>query len=138
MNSEPPPRFISPSAEGEFFWKLGATGRLHLQRCNDCGRFNHPPGPVCPICHSRDLAPAPVSGRGTIATFTINHKEWIPGFEPPYVFALVELEEDPTVRIGTNIIGCPNEDVTIGMPVKVEFEKNGEWFVPLFRPAKEI
>ncbi|MEZ5168558.1 MAG: zinc ribbon domain-containing protein [Acidimicrobiales bacterium] len=81
--SGPPPRFISPHAEGEFYWTSGADGVLRLQRCGACGRFNHPAGPVCPFCHSRDLAPAPVSGRGTIATFTINRKEWIPGFEPP-------------------------------------------------------
>lgn len=137
MSDSPPPRFISPHAEGEFYWTAGADGRLHLQRCGACGRFIHPAGPVCPYCHSRDLSPEPVRGTGTIATYTINRKEWIPGFEPPYVFALVELDEDPTIRIGTNIVGCPIEDVHIGMRVEVEFEENGEWFVPLFHPLTE-
>jgi uncharacterized OB-fold protein len=58
----------------------------------------------------------------------------MPGFEPPYVIAIVELEDDPTVRLTTNIVGCAIEDVRIGMPVEVTFEANGEWFVPLFRP----
>lgn len=132
--STPPTRFISPSPEGEFFWQSGADGRLRLQRCGACGRWIHPPGPVCPYCHSRDLSPQPVEGVGTIATFTINRKEWIPGFEPPYVFALVEIDEDPTIRIGTNIVGCPIDEVEIGMRVEVEFEKNGDFYVPLFHP----
>lgn len=136
MSDGPPPRFISPHSEGEFYWRAGADGRLHIQRCGDCRRWIHPPGPVCPSCHSRSLAPEPVSGEGTIATFTINHKEWIPGFEPPYVFAFVELDEDPTIRIGTNIVGCPVDAVEIGMRVAVEFEENGEWFVPLFHPIE--
>jgi uncharacterized OB-fold protein len=130
----PPPRFISPSPEGEFYWQSGADGRLRIQRCGECRRWIHPAGPVCPYCHSRDLSPEPVAGTGTIATFTINRKEWIPGFEPPYVFALVELDEDPTIRISTNIVGCEIDDVAIDMQVEVEFEKNGDWFVPLFHP----
>ena len=136
MSDEPPPRFISPSPESEFYWTSGADGLLRLQRCGDCGRFIHPAGPVCPYCHSRDLSPHPVSGLGTIATFTINHKEWIPGFTPPYVFALVELDEDPTIRIGTNIVGCAPDEVGIGMRVEVEFEENGEFHVPLFHPLE--
>jgi len=47
----------------------------------------------------------------------------------------VELEDDPTVRLTTNIVDCAIEDVRIGMPVEVTFEANGEWFVPLFRPG---
>lgn len=133
-SSGPPPRFISPHAEGEFYWTSGADGVLRLQRCGGCRRYIHPPGPVCPYCHSRDLAPEPIAGTGTIATFTINRKEWIPGFEPPYVFALVEIDEDPTIRLGTNIVGCGVDEVEIGMRVAVEFEANGEWHVPLFHP----
>ncbi len=130
----PPPRFISPSPESEFYWRSGADGKLRIQRCGGCRRWIHPAGPVCPYCHSRDLAPEPVAGTGTIATFTVNRKEWIPGFEPPYVFALVELDEDPTIRISTNIVGCEIDEVAIDLRVEVEFEHNGDWFVPLFHP----
>lgn len=135
--SEPaplPPRFIIPTAESDFYWRSGEDGRLRIQRCGDCVRWIHPPGPVCPFCHSRRLAPEPVAGAGTVASFTINRKEWIPGFTPPYVFALVSLDEDPTIRLGANIVGCELEEVQIGMRVEVLFEKNGEWYVPLFRP----
>lgn len=137
MSGSPPPRFISPSAESGFYWTSGADGMLRIQRCGDCRRWIHPPGPVCPYCHSREVAPAEASGRGTVASFTINHKEWIPGFTPPYVFALVEIDEDRTIRLGANIVGCEPHAVTIGMRVEVEFEENGEWHVPLFHPLEE-
>lgn len=133
----PPPRFISSTPEAEFYWTSGADGRLRIQHCGDCDRWIHPPGPVCPSCHSRNVAPEPVSGRGTVATFTINHKEWIPGFAPPYVFAFVEIDEDPTIRLGTNIVGCEPDEVSIGMRVEVEFEANGEYHVPLFHPLDD-
>ena len=133
---EAPPRFVLASAESEFYWRSGADGLLRIQRCDDCGRWIHPPGPVCPFCRSRRIGPAPVSGIGTVASFTINRKEWIPGFTPPYVFAFVELDDDPSVRIGTNIVGCAMEDVEIGMRVEVLFEPSGDWHVPLFRPVE--
>ena len=129
-----PPRFITADETDEFFWRSGADGSLRFLGCEGCGRIHHPPVPRCPHCGGRDLAPQPVSGRATVATYTVNHQPFMPGFDPPYVIAIVEIEEDPTVRLTTNIVGCPIEDVRIGLPVEVTFEANGEWFVPLFRP----
>ena len=129
-----PPRFIAADESDEFFWRSGADGVLRFLRCANCGRIHHPPVPRCPHCGSRDVAPGAVSGRAIVATYTVNHQPFMPGFEPPYVIAIVELEEDPTVRLTTNIVDCAIEDVRIGMPVEVTFEPNGEWFVPLFRP----
>jgi uncharacterized OB-fold protein len=129
-----PPRFIAADESDEFFWRSGADGVLRFLRCGHCGRIHHPPVPRCPHCGSRDVAPGAVSGRATVATYTVNHQLFMPGFEPPYVIAIVELEDDPTVRLTTNIVDCAIEDVHIGMPVEVTFEANGEWFVPLFRP----
>ncbi len=76
------------------------------------------------------------SGLGTLATLTINHQPFMPGFEPPYAFGLVEIDEDPTIRIATNIVDCSFEDLHIGMRVQVRFEASGEFFVPLFRPVE--
>jgi hypothetical protein len=70
-----------------------------------------------------------------VATFTINIQPWIPGFDPPYVIAMVEIEEQPGVRLTTNIVGCAPEDVYIGMPVEVQFEHNDDVWLPLFAPV---
>jgi len=131
-----PPRFIVTDAGDEFFWRSGADGRLRFLGCGSCGRVHHPPVPRCPYCGSRDLAPRAVSGDAMVATFTVNHQPFMPGFEPPYVIAIVEIDDDPTIRLMTNIVGCAIEDVRIGMPVRVTFEENGEWFVPLFEPRE--
>jgi uncharacterized OB-fold protein len=67
----------------------------------------------------------------------VNRHQWIPGFEPPYVVGLVELEEDPSVRLMTNIVNCEIDSVAIGMDLKVVFEEqdDGIVFMPLFEPA---
>ncbi|HSS10835.1 MAG TPA: Zn-ribbon domain-containing OB-fold protein, partial [Acidimicrobiales bacterium] len=109
--------------DNQFFWTSGADGRLRFLRCQSCGDYVHPPAPICPECLTKTLVPEPVSGRATVATYTVNVQPWIPGFDPPYVIAIVEIEEQPSVRLTTNIVGCSPEDVRIGMPVEVVFEQ---------------
>jgi uncharacterized OB-fold protein len=64
------------------------------------------------------------------------HETYMKGFDAPYVVALVELEEQPGLRLTTNIVGCQVDDVTIGMPVVVEFEDRGDVSLPQFGPAR--
>jgi uncharacterized OB-fold protein len=118
-----------------FFWASGADGRLRFLRCTSCDVIVHPPTPVCPGCRTGTLTPSAVSGLATVATFTINEMAWIPGFDPPYVVALVELDEQRSVRLTTNIVNCAPESVHIGMPVRVVFEPRGDIWLPLFEPV---
>jgi uncharacterized protein len=77
----------------------------------------------------------PVSGRGTVFTFTINRHPYNPEVEVPYVIAIVQLEEQAGLRFTTNITGCEPGAVFIGMPVEVAFEPAGDAWAPVFRPA---
>lgn len=124
-----------------FFWTSGADGRLRFLRCQDCGYFVHPPQPMCPKDHSKNLQPEPVSGRGTVATYSINHQPWMPGPELPYVVAIVEIEEQPETRLTTNIVNSEPESVHSGMPVQVIFERHpdepDDIYLPLFEPRQE-
>ncbi len=107
---------------------------LRILRCADCGAYTHPPLPRCRSCRGARVTLAAVSGRGVVAGFTVNHQQWLADFPPPYVIAVVALEEDDGVRLTTNIVGCPAGDVRIGMAVRVLFEKAGDVYVPLFEP----
>ena len=133
-----------PTAESRAFWTGGERGELLINRCRNCTRFFHPPGPACWRCRSTDVAPEPVSGHATVAAYTINRQPWIPGFEPPYIVAMVELAEEPDVRLITNIVGLSEKDIRVGLPVEVFFE---DWtalsgneetrvWIPLFRPER--
>ncbi len=134
----------SPTPESRAFWTGGQRGELLISRCHHCGHFFHPPGPACYRCRSRDVAPEPVSGRATVAAYTVNRQTWIPGFEPPYIVAMVELEDEPDVRLTTNVVGIAIEDIRIGLPVEVFFEdwttlsgdEDTRVWIPLFRPAR--
>jgi acetyl-CoA acetyltransferase/uncharacterized OB-fold protein len=109
---------------------------LRIARCADCGAYTHPPLPRCRVCRGAQVALAPVSGRGVVAGFTVNHQQWLPDFPPPYVIAVVALEEDDGARLTTNIVNCPPDEVRVGMPVRVLFEKTGDVYLPLFEPQE--
>ena len=116
------------------FWTGGKDGQLRITRCEDCLRFIHPPAPICPACLSRQVSPVSVAGTGSVASFTINHQPWFPGLEVPYAVAIVELDEQPGLRLTTNIIGQRLDEIAIGQRVQVVFEQNDDVWLPLFTP----
>ena len=139
METEVPFRILPELTDrNRHFWTGGGRGELSILHCNACGKWIHPPYPLCPQCHSKDVAPRAVSGRATLHTFSINHQPWMPGPEVPFVVGIVTLEEDPNVRLTTNIVGCKPEDARIGMPLRVRFEHHtdpkGDVWLPLFEP----
>jgi uncharacterized OB-fold protein len=121
--------------QNRHFWTGGAQGKLQLLRCSACETWVHPPAPLCPVCLSRDVAPSALSGRANVVTVTLNHQPWVPAPDHPYAIAIVELEEQPGLRLMTNVVNCPPEAVHIGMAVRVVFEAHGDVHVPLFEPA---
>ncbi len=95
------------------------------------------PRAVCPHCLGNDLEWRRVSGRGRLHTFTVVHRGQ-KGFPigPPYVIAIVELDEGP--RMMTNLVGIDPDPakLSIGMPVEVVFQDvSAEVALPHFRPA---
>ena len=118
------------------YWDGCAQGRLLLQRCGDCGHLQFYPRMLCAACGSGALGWVEATGRGMVKTFTIIRRAVSAAFEPdaPYVVALVELEEGPTLM--SNVVGCDPASVIIGQPVRVVFEPRGEGIaVPLFEPT---
>jgi uncharacterized OB-fold protein len=116
------------------FWTGGHTGHLQLLHCEPCRRFVHPPQPICPECREGALSCRPVCGRGVVVAKTVNHYPWLPRWTVPYVIASIELVEQPGLRVTSNVVGIPPEDVQIGLEVRVDFEPDREFAVPLFVP----
>jgi acetyl-CoA acetyltransferase/uncharacterized OB-fold protein len=123
--------------ENEFFWTSGADGQLRLQECGDCASLIHPPQPICRYCHSHNLGVRAVSGRAILSGFTVNHRFNLPGLPANYVVAQVAIEEDPRVRLTTNIVDCDPADLELGTVLEVVFEQAADVWLPLFRPTAE-
>ncbi len=116
------------------YWEGARQHELVIQRCRTCGTYAHPPRPVCRGCRSFDVGYEPVSGRGTLYSFTETHKVFHPAFADrvPYQLGVVALDEQPDVRLLVNFEGTPGFDI----PVVVGFDAlSDEVTVPVFRPA---
>lgn len=109
---------------------------MRLQRCAQCQALRYPASAFCPHCLSGEAGWEQVSGRGAVYSWIVMHQIYDPAFRDvaPYNVAIVELEEGP--RLTTNIIGCPNDAIQIGMPVVVAYEGvTDEVTLAKFRPA---
>ena len=127
---------VRPDARGEeaTFFAFCQEGRLLIQRCLACGQAIFYPRSVCPSCVSREIEWIEADGRGTVFTYTVQHREPA-GFqgEAPYVNAMIELTEG--VRMFSRVVADPAE-VSIGLPVRVAFATiDGGFRVPVFVPA---
>jgi acetyl-CoA acetyltransferase/uncharacterized OB-fold protein len=122
--------------ETEDFWTGGRDGRLCVNACPGCGRLWHPSQTVCADCHAA-LESSEVSGRATVIGCTVNFQEWLPDPVPPYVVAVVALDDDPRVRLTTNIVDAEPEHVQIGLRVAAQFEQQDDVWLPLFAPLTE-
>ena len=117
------------------YWDALRRHELIYQRCRACHTRFAPYQPTCPNCWSDDVEDRKSSGLGTIYTFSIVYRAPVPAHRPdlPYAVAIVQLNEGPYYT--TNIIGCPVDEIHVGMPVEVIFEDVTEQItLAKFRP----
>jgi uncharacterized protein len=133
----------TPSALTEGFWAAARDHRLVVQSCGGCGLLRHYPQPMCPSCHGLEWSWAPVSGEGTVYTFTVTHQAFHPAWRDrvPYCVATIELVEG--VRMVSDLPSDDIADVAIGLPVECWFEDHalddGTTFTfPRFRLRRPI
>jgi uncharacterized OB-fold protein len=117
------------------FWEGVAEHRLLIQRCGGCGTLRFPWLPGCGRCGSPDWDTVGATGSGSVFSYVVMHHPPFPAFDPPFAVGLVELTEG--VRIVSNVVGVPHDEVRIGMPVELEFTcVDGEFELPVFRAAE--
>jgi hypothetical protein len=138
-----PTRFEPPvGAESGPFWEATRTGRLLVQWCTACDRGVFYPRAFCPHCAAPESALEwrTASGRATVYAAGVEHKPEASGATfsggEPYCVALVDLEEG--IRMMTNVVGCPPDEVHSGMAVAVTWEPLSDGRqLPLFRPRAD-
>jgi uncharacterized OB-fold protein len=108
------------------FWDACNEERLVIQNCTDCDRMQHPPQPKCVSCGSADhLEWRAMSGRGRITGYCVQHDSRIVSLkeEQPFNLVIIELEDDPDIKMFSHLPGTPVGEVPVGANVQVEFEE---------------
>lgn len=127
-----------PSSEAVPYFEGLRAHELRIARCRECGMWIHYPLASCPRCHSLDVHPEPVDGRGTLYSYTVVEKEFVPGIAPGYVAILVDLDAAPGARILSNLVHCELDRVEIGMPLQpVYLQVTVEFTLLYFEPAED-
>jgi uncharacterized OB-fold protein len=127
----------TPDEHSSVFWDAARQGRLLIERCRACGRTHFYPRPFCPHCWSDDVGWEEASGRATLYTYSVVHRNDLPPFAErvPYITAIVDLEEG--VRAMTNVVDCDLDELEVDMPLEVTFEAiNEDFTIPVFRPVR--
>lgn len=121
--------------DNQFWFDAAKEHRLVIQRCTGCQALRHPPRPRCDKCGSYEWDAVDASGRGTVYSFVVNHYPQVPSFDYPLAVGLIELEEG--TRLVANIVGIDPSEITVGMPVEVEFvDHDADLTLPAFHPTK--
>jgi uncharacterized OB-fold protein len=154
-------RLRAPAEDPEHlgYFEYAGKGVLAVQRCESCGLMRASFNCACPFCQSGSWSWAPVSGRGTIYSWSVVTQAVHPAFRDwaPYPLVLVELEEQRNVpwrgeaegenvslRVIANLVSHEDprvpekqENVVIGREVEVCFVPLGQDFaLPQFRIAR--
>jgi uncharacterized OB-fold protein len=134
--AERPRRMEPPASEvAAPFWDATKERRLIVQWCRPCDRAIFYPRETCPGCLGTDIEWRDCAGTGSLYSFTVNHLSPSPtGTEGPFPVAIVELDEG--FRMMSNVVGCDNDDLKVGMALKVTWDpmSDGRHY-PMFEPA---
>jgi uncharacterized protein len=112
-----------PGLASRPYWDAARQGRLVFQRCQRCERIPPRPALVCAGCGG-ELAWQESCGRGSLYSWTVVWRPQHPSFRTPYAPAVVRVEEGWWLL--TAVVGCQPDDLSEGMPVRIEFHHAGD------------
>jgi uncharacterized OB-fold protein len=110
---------VRPDPDSIEFWNNIAAGRFAVQYCATCNRYQFPPLECCRHCAAK-LVWRPLSGRGTVHTYIVQHHNILSHeHSTPTVVALISPEEAPELRIPARMRGSPGK-IAINDRVQIE------------------
>src|ERR1700730_14074929 len=127
---------LHPDGTTREFWEACRQHRLVYAACASCGTARIPPASVCPTCGVSEVRWQPVSGLGTVYSFTIARHSFHQKVDDsvPYVIAVIALDDAPP-RLISNVVGVDPDDVSIGLPVEVVWDDvSADVAIPRFMP----
>jgi uncharacterized protein len=152
-------RTTDEDPEHQGYFEHARKGTLAVQLCEGCGRMRASFNCACPFCQSGNWHWQPLSGRGTIYSWSVVTQAVHPAFRDwtPYPLVLVELEEQRAIpwwdgvegetvslRVIANLVSPEDssvpekeENIAIGTEVEVCFVPLSEdAALPQFRIAR--
>jgi len=106
------------------WWEALERHELVVQRCHDCGVVRWPPRALCARCGSVEWSWSKATGRGTVASWIVNHHTFGSSFESPYVVLMVRLDDaDDILMPGAWAGARDGRDLAAGAHVDASFDR---------------
>lgn len=103
------------------FWEYLDQNEMRLQCCCACSTYRYPPSAICPDCLEEAHDWRAVSGRGTVLSWTVFHRQYLPQYPAPYNVIAVRLDEGPVLV--TNLLEEDAISTSIGKRVAIVLQK---------------
>ncbi|MFN8037386.1 MAG: OB-fold domain-containing protein [Acidimicrobiia bacterium] len=129
------------------FFEAAVRGELVIPRCGTCGAWCWYPRERCRECEADAFAWAPVRGTGSLFSWAVVRRPFLPAFadQVPFTAGLVAIDEDPSVRLVTTVVDADPAELVAGQRMQVTFRAlsfttvpDRRVAVPMFRPAGPI
>ncbi len=124
------PGLPAPSPDGldKPYWEALALDQLVAQRCTDCQHWQWGPEWICHRCLSSRLSFEPLDAAARIYSY---ERVWHPVHpalkdQGAYLVVLVEFPDADGIRMVGNLLGDPEQKVSIGADVVPVFEHHGD------------
>ncbi|MCT2535348.1 OB-fold domain-containing protein [Aquibacillus koreensis] len=116
------------------FWDGVARGEFLLQWCTACKKWVFYPRTHCQHCWSDQLNWKEASGLATLQTWSTVHKPGHPAWQEiaPYVVAVVQLEEGPTMMTQLLIDQRNKDQLQAGIALQIQYVQCGDHVLPFF------
>jgi uncharacterized OB-fold protein len=129
---------ITPRGEEKLYFEGLQRHELIYQRCDSCRKLLFPLRQVCTGCSGEGLSLYISVGKGTVYSFTTQHRPSHPFFaeDVPYTLLLVDMAEG--FRVLANLVEGSEEDVPVGTSVDAVFDDvSSELTLLRFRPSSD-
>lgn len=118
------------------FWDSLRAHDVRVQRCSACGTYRYHPRELCARCQSRAAEWAPISGRGTVYSYTIVRRAPTPAYQACAPYAIVHVTMEEHFRMAATIRAIEPESVQIDLPVRLVYDDvTPEWTLFVFEPT---
>lgn len=127
-----PQPLSDPDSAG--FWAATAAGELAIARCVACGLWMQPPLERCRACGG-EVGFEQVSGAGTLYSWIAVNRQSVPGPKTPYLIGVVELAEQPGIRLSGVLDTDDAPALRAGLPATVGLQPvpGGDFVAPVIR-----
>lgn len=123
------------NATSQPYWDaVRDRGRLELVRCDNCGHWIHYPKSRCSECWSESVSWQPVSGQGTLVSWTTTWRATAPQLIDmvPFTLGLVELVEQKALRVAAWLWQIEDVQLQLDLPLEVSMLDLPSGRLPVF------